>query len=142
MPYDPIQASKNGFVLFRGDEETATHCPKCKASRYVEVEGSDGSKKQSKIPLMVVRHLPVLPRLQRQYMTLESAKQMMAQKEELWKNMLIHLIFVSSARCQKKPERFLTWCDHNARVLLRSAAALATTLAIALSQSKTIKTSP
>ena len=76
MPYDPIQACKNGCVLFRGDHETATHCPKCKASRYVEVEGSDGNKKQSKIPEMVIRHLPIVPRLQRQYMTEESAKQM------------------------------------------------------------------
>jgi hypothetical protein len=45
MPYDMIQACKNGCVLFRGDHETATHCPKCKASRYVQVEGSDGSNK-------------------------------------------------------------------------------------------------
>jgi hypothetical protein len=76
MPYNPIQACKNGCVLFRGDHEAATHCPECKASRYMEVEGSDGTKKQSKIPEMVIRHLPVLPRLQRLYMTEESAKQM------------------------------------------------------------------
>jgi uncharacterized Zn finger protein (UPF0148 family) len=76
MSYDTIQACKNGCVLFRGDHETTTHCPKCKASRYVQVEGSDGSKKQSKIPEMVIRHLPILQRLQRLYMTEESAKQM------------------------------------------------------------------
>jgi hypothetical protein len=60
MSYDAIQACKNGCILFRGDHETATHCPKCKASRFMEVEGSDGSKKQSKIPEKVIRHLPIL----------------------------------------------------------------------------------
>jgi hypothetical protein len=60
MSYDAIQACKNGCILFRGDHETATHCPKFKASRFVEVEGSDGNKKQSKISEMVIRHLPIL----------------------------------------------------------------------------------
>ena len=45
MPYEGIQACPKGCVLFRGDHEKATHCPKCKASRFVEVEGSDGKKK-------------------------------------------------------------------------------------------------
>jgi hypothetical protein len=80
MSYDAIQSCKNGCVLFRGDHERATHCPKCKASRFVEVEGSDGSKKQSKIPEMVIWHLPVLQRLQQLYMAEESAKQMMWHK--------------------------------------------------------------
>jgi hypothetical protein len=80
MPYDAIQACKNECVLFQGDHETATHCPKCKASRYMEVEGSDGNKKQSKIPELVIQHLPVLQRLQRLYMTEESVKQMMWHK--------------------------------------------------------------
>jgi hypothetical protein len=65
MPYEAIHACKNGCVLFRGDHETATHRPKCKASRYVEIECSDGSKKQSKIPELVIRHLPVTSRIQR-----------------------------------------------------------------------------
>jgi uncharacterized Zn finger protein (UPF0148 family) len=76
MPYEAIHACQNGCVLFRGDHEEATHCPKCKASRFVEVDGSDGKKKQSNIPEMVLRHLPFIPRLQRLYMTEESAKQM------------------------------------------------------------------
>ena len=45
MPYESIHACPKGCVLFRGDLEEATHCPKCKASRYVEVDGSDGEKK-------------------------------------------------------------------------------------------------
>ncbi|XP_066375146.1 uncharacterized protein [Miscanthus floridulus] len=76
MPYEPIHACPNGCVLFRGDHKKATHCPKCKASRFVEVDGSDGKKKQSKIPEKVLRYLPFLPRIQRLYMIEESAKQM------------------------------------------------------------------
>ena len=76
MPYEAYHGCPKGCVLFRGDLKEATHCPKCKASRFVEVECSDGRKKQSKIPEMVLRHLPFVPRLQRLYMTEESAKQM------------------------------------------------------------------
>ncbi|XP_066334207.1 uncharacterized protein [Miscanthus floridulus] len=76
MPYEGIQACPKGCVLFRGDHEKATHCPKSKAARFVEVEGSDGKKKQSKIPEMVLRHLPFLQRIQRLYMIEGSAKQM------------------------------------------------------------------
>jgi hypothetical protein len=76
MPYEAIQACPNWCVLFRGDHEKATHCPECKASRFVEVEGSDGIKRQSKIPEMVIRHLPFTHRLQRLYMTEETVKQM------------------------------------------------------------------
>jgi hypothetical protein len=76
MSYEAIQACPNGCVLFRGDHDEATHCLKCKASRFVEVEGSDGTKRQSKIPEMVVRHLPFTHRLQRLYMIEETAKQM------------------------------------------------------------------
>jgi hypothetical protein len=75
MPYESIHACRNQCVLFRGKElEAATHCPKCKASRYVEVDVSDGKKEQSKIPEMVVRYLPLTPRLQWMFMTEELAK--------------------------------------------------------------------
>jgi hypothetical protein len=47
----------------------------------VEVDGSDGKKKQSKVPEKVLWYLPVIPRLQRLYMTEESAKQMRWHKD-------------------------------------------------------------
>jgi uncharacterized Zn finger protein (UPF0148 family) len=82
MSYESIHACLNGCVLFRGKElEGATHCPKCKASRYVEVDVSDGKKEQSKIPEMVVQYLPLTPRLQRMFMTEELAKQMTWHKD-------------------------------------------------------------
>jgi len=44
MLYEHIHACPNGRVLSRKDHEKATHCPKCKSSRYLEVDTSDGKK--------------------------------------------------------------------------------------------------
>jgi hypothetical protein len=76
MPYENIHACPKGCVLFRKDHEEATHCPVCKSSRYLEVNTSDGKKEQLIIPAAVLRYLPFIPRIQRMYMTEESAKQM------------------------------------------------------------------
>jgi hypothetical protein len=76
MPYEQIHACEKGCVLFRKDHAEATHCPKCKSSRYLEVESVDGQKRQLQIPVKILRYLPFIPRIQRLYMTEESAKQM------------------------------------------------------------------
>jgi hypothetical protein len=44
MSYEHIHACPNGCVLFRKDHEGATHYPKYKSSRYLEVNTSDGKK--------------------------------------------------------------------------------------------------
>jgi hypothetical protein len=44
MPYEHIYACPNDCVLFRKDHEKVTHCPKCKSSRYLEVDTNDGKK--------------------------------------------------------------------------------------------------
>jgi hypothetical protein len=64
MPYESIHACPNGCVLFWKDHEKATHCPKCKSSRYL-VEPSEGNKGQPGIPIKVLRYLPFMPRIQR-----------------------------------------------------------------------------
>ena len=76
MPYEQIHTCENGCVLFRKEHAEAKYYPKCKSSRYVEVESSDGQKKQLGIPMKVLRYLPFIPRLQRLFMSEESAKQM------------------------------------------------------------------
>jgi hypothetical protein len=78
MPYEQIHACPNGCVLFREEHKEANNCPKCKASRFLEVESGDGGgqKRQLKIPARVLRHLPFVSRLQRLFMTEETAKQM------------------------------------------------------------------
>ena len=82
MPYEQIYACLKGCVLFRKDQEKATHCLKCKASRYVEIDHGDGKKKQLNIIEMVLRYLPFIPRIQRLYMPEESAKQMTWHKND------------------------------------------------------------
>jgi len=76
MPYEQIHACPKGCILFRKEHEHGKYCPECKSSRYVEVDSGDGQMKQLKVPVNVLRYLPVIPRIQRLYMTEETAKQM------------------------------------------------------------------
>ena len=76
MPYDKIHCCPKGCVLFRKEHENAKYCPKCGASRYLEAVSGDGQKVQLTIPARVLRHLPFMARIQRLFMTEETAKQM------------------------------------------------------------------
>jgi hypothetical protein len=80
MLYEQIDAYVNGFVLFRKEHKDATHCPKCKSSRFEEVPVGDGQMKQTDIAQKIVWYLPFVPRIQRLYMTEETAKQMTCHK--------------------------------------------------------------
>ena len=37
MPYEQIHSCPNGCILFRKEYEADAYCPKCKASRFLEV---------------------------------------------------------------------------------------------------------
>jgi hypothetical protein len=76
MMYEQIHVCPKGCMLFRKEYTEAKYCPKCKSSRFMEVDSGDGQKRQLDIPLTILRHLPFIPRIQRLYMTEESAKQM------------------------------------------------------------------
>jgi hypothetical protein len=76
MPYEKIHACPKGCILFRKQYENAKYYPECGSSRFLEVESGDGSTRQLDIPAKILRYLPFLPRLQRLYMTEETAKQM------------------------------------------------------------------
>ena len=76
MPYEQIHACENGSALFRKEYADEDYCPKCKSSRYVVVDNGQGEKTQTKIPVNVLRYLPVIPRIQRLYMMEETARQM------------------------------------------------------------------
>jgi hypothetical protein len=67
---------RKGCVLFRKEHKDAKYYPKCKSSRYVEVDNGDGQKRQLEVPMKILRHLLIISRLQRLFMTEESAKQM------------------------------------------------------------------
>jgi hypothetical protein len=64
MPYEPIDSCTNGCILFRKDHADGKYSPKCKSSRYLEVDFGDGHKKQSDIPVKILRYLPFIPRIQ------------------------------------------------------------------------------
>jgi hypothetical protein len=54
----------------------AKYCPKCKSSRFMEVDSGDGQKRQLNIHVTIIRYLPFILRIQHLYMTEESTKQM------------------------------------------------------------------
>ena len=59
--YESIHACKNGCVLFEGDaHRDLTECPICHSNRY-KAYG------KSRVPVSVLRHFPLIPRLVRWY---------------------------------------------------------------------------
>ncbi|EAZ08735.1 hypothetical protein OsI_31005 [Oryza sativa Indica Group] len=76
MPYEKIDACPKNCMLFRKENTQKTHCDNCGESRYVEVEDSNGHKKQLTVAKKVLRYLPFIPRIQRLYMSESQAKQM------------------------------------------------------------------
>lgn len=73
LPYERIHVCPNTCILFRKEHVNANYCPKCKSSRYIEVDGDDGQKRQLTIPQKVLRYLDPIPRIQRLFMSAESA---------------------------------------------------------------------
>jgi hypothetical protein len=59
LSYNTIHACKNGHCLFWNELKDAKECPQCKESRYIS--GSES------IPVKVLRHFPLIPRLLRMY---------------------------------------------------------------------------
>jgi hypothetical protein len=71
---EQIHACLKGCILFRKEHKEANYCPKCKSSRFLEVDSGDGHKRQLEIPVKILRYLPFIPRIQQLYMTKESTK--------------------------------------------------------------------
>jgi hypothetical protein len=63
-------------MLFRKEHAEGKYCIHCKSSRYFEVDAGDGQKRQTGVAQKILRYLPFLPRIQRLFMTEESAQQM------------------------------------------------------------------
>jgi hypothetical protein len=64
MPYEKIDVCPNNCMLFRKESAEKVICDKCGECRYLEVEGSDGQKKQLKLAKKILRYLPIIPQLQ------------------------------------------------------------------------------
>jgi hypothetical protein len=54
MTYEQIHACPKGCVLFTKEYAEAKYCPKCKSSRFMEVDSGDGQKRQLNIPLTIL----------------------------------------------------------------------------------------
>ncbi|KAK1651549.1 hypothetical protein QYE76_069354 [Lolium multiflorum] len=64
-------------MLFREEHADTNYCIKCNSSRYFEVDrNGDGQKRQTTVAKNILRYLPVLPRIQRLFMTEDTAQQM------------------------------------------------------------------
>jgi hypothetical protein len=68
MPYEKIDVCPNNCMLLWKESAEKVICDKCGECRYLEVDSSDGQKKQLKIAKKILQYLPIIPRLQRQYM--------------------------------------------------------------------------
>jgi hypothetical protein len=69
MMCEQIHVCPKGCVLFRKEYAEAKYCPKCKSSRFIEVDSGDGQKRQLDIPVTIIRHLSFIPRIQHLYRT-------------------------------------------------------------------------
>jgi hypothetical protein len=74
MTYEQMHACPKGYMLFRKEYTEAKYCPKCKSSRFMEVDNGDRHKRQLDIPVTILFHLLFIPRLQRLYMIEEFTK--------------------------------------------------------------------
>ncbi|KAL4580636.1 hypothetical protein LXL04_016836 [Taraxacum kok-saghyz] len=69
LPDKKIHACKNHCMLYYGNDSNLTHCRVCGHDRYK-------SDRLSLVPCLVMRYLPIAPRLERLYATKNTAKQM------------------------------------------------------------------
>jgi hypothetical protein len=74
MTYEQIHACPKGCMLFRKEYTEAKYCPKCKLSRFMEVDSGDVQKRQLDITLTILCQLSFIPRIRRLYMTEEFKK--------------------------------------------------------------------
>jgi hypothetical protein len=90
LTYIKIHACVNDYVLFRGPYENMDTCPTCGESRWKKKdlnsdeigESSDSGGAKKRTPCKVLRYFPLIPRLQRLYMSEETSSLMRWHKEE------------------------------------------------------------
>ena len=73
MPYVKIDACPNGCMIYYKTNKDKESCSICGESRYEE---PTRGKKSRKVPKKVLRYLPITQRLQRLYMSQNTAKHM------------------------------------------------------------------
>jgi hypothetical protein len=74
LSYNNIHACDKGCVLFRGKHAEAVQCLKCGGLRYVD-------EIRKKVPVKVLRHFPIIPRLQWMFRSPSISKLMLYHSE-------------------------------------------------------------
>jgi hypothetical protein len=76
LGYETIHVYKFDCALFWGDHKDNTHCPVCGFSRWRDPNGI------KKVPQKVLRNFPIIPRLQRFFVSTELSTQTRWHKEK------------------------------------------------------------
>jgi hypothetical protein len=78
LEYEKIPACRNGCMLFWKEYEKLEICTKCKQSKWKDEIGAnvDSSEKKKMKPVKVLRWFPLIPRLQRLFMSKHTAPHM------------------------------------------------------------------
>lgn len=76
LGYETIHVCKFDCALFWGNYANNTHCPECGTSRWKDTEG------RKKIPHKVLRYFPIIPRLQRFFVSKEQSADARWHKEK------------------------------------------------------------
>lgn len=74
LSYNSIHACEKGCVLFRGEHAEAVRCPRCQSPRFKDEE-------RRRFPVKVLRHFPIIPRLQRMFRSPNISKLMLWHSE-------------------------------------------------------------
>ncbi|XP_049406168.1 uncharacterized protein LOC125869771 [Solanum stenotomum] len=78
LEYKKIHACPNDCMIYWNETKDRTSCKFCKAPRYKQFKGAsvNSSLETSKIPSKVFRYFPLIPRLQRLFMSAKTSTQM------------------------------------------------------------------
>nr|KYP67708.1 hypothetical protein KK1_024060 [Cajanus cajan] len=74
LSYGKIHACPNDCILYRKDLANAENCPKCKLSRWKH--NSDDVECRKKIPAKILHWFPLIPRVQRLFLSSKIASSM------------------------------------------------------------------
>ncbi|WVZ93355.1 hypothetical protein U9M48_039342, partial [Paspalum notatum var. saurae] len=110
LGYESIHVCKNNCVLYRKKYAKLEHCPVCKESRWKDPKGG------KRVPRKVIRYFPLKPRLQRLFMSRETAEntQWHKLKRKVVENEMRH---PSDGEAWKDFDREYEWFAQDARNL-------------------------
>ena len=90
LDYVKIHTCKNDYVLFFEEYASLETCPICKESRWRVVEktcdndsAGGATTVKKRLPVKILRYFPLIPRLQRMYMSKRTSEELQWHKKKL-----------------------------------------------------------